>query len=836
MIDQASFDDVEARVEAPDDELSSDERFFVKLLMDLKVQFIRPQFTSDGVRYDSLSEFTSHYSTNEITQLLESLTNKGYLEKVDYGVVALCPSCQSPTHLTMLVCQRCGSTKVRKMEKIRHHDCGYWGEVGEFVDGFRLRCPSCGEPLNETTTGKDWSVSDPYYECQECGSVVSKDSMRHVCKRCRSVYTPSEASIKNPVGFKVLESRQEKAANNKGSRGSNLMESLLETIEVNHKEESLPDESIEEPEPQEPEIETGLKQSDDTGPIEHLEETPSTDLDLPELETLTEDTEYIEDETDHPSSIEPYTSKDDDLPYEKTESLEDSDGVDESVQVGEEGKLDEVSQDSDLAFEPTINQVDESIKNWLKELSEQNELQPITDGSEPLTKEVDFVEQEDLNSEAFGDNQTVSMEDKTPTEEEEPDEVARTDNEVMETEGVKPLEEAIDKTTDGSLSNNSAYEDLEDVLLVSSEVTKPPEQDELSPFDPWEDLEYILSMDPKEEAEEIDEKTLPETDNDIHKREEVIQEINIEAQTQNQETRLEETLKDNQDEISEETEGIEEISLLENNSEEKYLLTYIGKSETLEPRDVETSTSLESIQEESLKDYDYYDQIKTEPSETFEESVTISEDEFDHMNEDDEHPSITKDDTEVELENITDNIEDKEEAEIKLKTSSKSSDDRYSPEDDFKDYKNSFEATKEYSAKDAGKAKLNEDADEDYLDYLRAFGMIDEPDKSSNQREQDLEELFQHVENETEPLTKKIEEENEKPSPDELGQMNESPEIDEEDSYNAAFQDVEDFLKYVTRRTGKINKVKGKQKSSNKDIDVLTDQANKDMTEIVNTE
>jgi hypothetical protein len=67
MIDQASFDDVEARVEAPDDELSSDERFFVKLLMDLKVQFIRPQFTSDGVRYDSLSEFTSHYSTNEIT-------------------------------------------------------------------------------------------------------------------------------------------------------------------------------------------------------------------------------------------------------------------------------------------------------------------------------------------------------------------------------------------------------------------------------------------------------------------------------------------------------------------------------------------------------------------------------------------------------------------------------------------------------------------------------------------------------------------------------------------------------------------------------------------------
>ena len=72
------------------------------------------------------------------------------------------------------------------------------------IDGVLLRCPRCDELLDERAIEGSpgyFSVSDPYFECQDCGTAVSNNNITMVCIKCSNKYTTVQAYYLNSVSY-----------------------------------------------------------------------------------------------------------------------------------------------------------------------------------------------------------------------------------------------------------------------------------------------------------------------------------------------------------------------------------------------------------------------------------------------------------------------------------------------------------------------------------------------------------------------------------------------------------------------------------------------------------
>ncbi len=184
--------------------LTVEESFFIELLQKREKSTINIKFTTKSAQFGNLEPFTNYYTEAEILRLLESLVSKKMIVKQEKGVVLLCPKCGGHANMPVLVCPRCGSTKVGRKEDLNHSECDYWGPREEFIDGVLLRCPRCDEQLDEKAlegTSGYFSVSDLYFECQDCGTAVSKSNITMVCIKCNNKYTTVQASYLNSVSY-----------------------------------------------------------------------------------------------------------------------------------------------------------------------------------------------------------------------------------------------------------------------------------------------------------------------------------------------------------------------------------------------------------------------------------------------------------------------------------------------------------------------------------------------------------------------------------------------------------------------------------------------------------
>ena len=191
-------------VEAPVRGLTIEESFFLELLQKKEKPVINLKFKSKGAKVGTLEPFSNYYSESEIIRLLDSLVSKKALIKQEKGTVLLCPKCGGHANMAVLVCPRCGSTKIGRKEDLNHVECEHWGPREEFIDGVLLRCPRCDELLDERAiegTSGYFSVSDPYFECQDCGTAVSKNNLTMVCIKCSNKYTTVQASYLNSVSY-----------------------------------------------------------------------------------------------------------------------------------------------------------------------------------------------------------------------------------------------------------------------------------------------------------------------------------------------------------------------------------------------------------------------------------------------------------------------------------------------------------------------------------------------------------------------------------------------------------------------------------------------------------
>ena len=188
-------------------DLTVEESFFIELMEKLEPSVINIKYMKNEVQLVKIEQFLNYYSEKEIIQLLESLVTKGRIKKNDKGVVLLCPKCGAHAIMTLLLCPRCGSVKIGKRVDLYHAECEYWGQKEEFVEGLLLRCPRCNELLDEDSpegTPGFYSVSDTNFECQECGTSVSKNNLKMVCLKCNTKFSSSQTYYLNSVSYSLV--------------------------------------------------------------------------------------------------------------------------------------------------------------------------------------------------------------------------------------------------------------------------------------------------------------------------------------------------------------------------------------------------------------------------------------------------------------------------------------------------------------------------------------------------------------------------------------------------------------------------------------------------------
>lgn len=211
-----ALDDFEAKQQYVDpvktvSHINSEEDFFLQQLKDLGIKDVQPKFTSQGIEFNALTCLGNYYEPKEMVRLLESLTEKGLIEKINYGTVALCPECFSPVFMLTLACPRCGSLKVSKKELVKHIGCGYLGPSDKFVAGIHYMCPGCGAQAkigDASDEGQEqFKVSDSLYECEDCGSVSAKAFTSFNCIKCKTRFTAKDIRYENPCGYRVVEAK-----------------------------------------------------------------------------------------------------------------------------------------------------------------------------------------------------------------------------------------------------------------------------------------------------------------------------------------------------------------------------------------------------------------------------------------------------------------------------------------------------------------------------------------------------------------------------------------------------------------------------------------------------
>lgn len=213
--------------------LNHEEEFFLQQMKDLKIKRILPKFTPDGIAYGELASLLTYYDSDQMRALLEALAQKGYIKKINYGTVALCPSCYSPVVMIVLSCPRCGSMKITKKEVIKHRACGYTGYSEDFFDGIDCRCPMCGAVYDpneyhdpDAEEDSDFTIAESMYECDGCGSVSGKPSVTYNCIKCKTKFQSKDICFENPKGYEMID--QEKAASLREERQESVHPEAVE--------------------------------------------------------------------------------------------------------------------------------------------------------------------------------------------------------------------------------------------------------------------------------------------------------------------------------------------------------------------------------------------------------------------------------------------------------------------------------------------------------------------------------------------------------------------------------------------------------------------------------
>jgi len=170
----------------------------VELLIDMlqksEENLIKPyiDFNEGNLFYPILSEIGELENNVE---LLDSLVEKGLLEKKLYEKLTVCPMHSDSLGSTIhLYCPSCNSNDVEKLNLFEHKKCGYIADSNKFqFTESNNYCPSCKKEIKNFE--KEIKVPAMWYQCYSCHEKFDNVIFRLYCRKYDHDYDTNAAKF-----------------------------------------------------------------------------------------------------------------------------------------------------------------------------------------------------------------------------------------------------------------------------------------------------------------------------------------------------------------------------------------------------------------------------------------------------------------------------------------------------------------------------------------------------------------------------------------------------------------------------------------------------------------
>lgn len=164
----------------------------IKSLLSGSVEELRPVLDSStkiGFRYPDAERLLEAEAGDTVVRL-EQLRRAGILEGELIESIFTCSACDSPDVHPKYQCLTCSGNRLVRQAVVEHFSCGYLAPRVEFeTEGNGLKCPSCGEKLEEEQ--RDYK-SDFAFRCLDCKTASAKPVLVLNCYQCQNTASVPE--------------------------------------------------------------------------------------------------------------------------------------------------------------------------------------------------------------------------------------------------------------------------------------------------------------------------------------------------------------------------------------------------------------------------------------------------------------------------------------------------------------------------------------------------------------------------------------------------------------------------------------------------------------------
>jgi hypothetical protein len=152
---------------------------------------IVPDFTSENL-YPSLEILFRFYNKDEIQKILDSLAEKGSLNRKINKILLSCPNCSSINLLTSIECE-CGKKEMEIIQLMEHQSCRSLSISWEDDQKKGVFCSKCRSFISDLNSLKTLRI---LYKCNNCEDVKTSPLLNYICRDCSTVFNKEEIKIK----------------------------------------------------------------------------------------------------------------------------------------------------------------------------------------------------------------------------------------------------------------------------------------------------------------------------------------------------------------------------------------------------------------------------------------------------------------------------------------------------------------------------------------------------------------------------------------------------------------------------------------------------------------
>jgi len=173
-----------------------------------KIIDIKPQLdyaTELGFVYP-VAEQILGVKAEKVVSILDSLVDKGLLNRNFFERLLRCPQCRSLNLRPTTHCPKCGSGDIARGRVLEHLVCGYVGLEDEFVAKGRYICPKCKVELR--TIGSDYQSLGLLRKCHDCDEVFNIPVIKWRCLKCSSLTAEDKVIEANIYSYNFNEAKR----------------------------------------------------------------------------------------------------------------------------------------------------------------------------------------------------------------------------------------------------------------------------------------------------------------------------------------------------------------------------------------------------------------------------------------------------------------------------------------------------------------------------------------------------------------------------------------------------------------------------------------------------